>query len=376
MDTQEEERKNWLFGRNALFWLSRQINHPLLPPDFVQVNFTFRCNLQCKMCDMRKQMEINKKENKQVEIDTALCRKIIEDTKELGTKSMIFLGGEPFVREDLFELIEHAKSFDLETILVTNGVLLNDENIKKCFEAGVDWLSISIDAVSEKVFGPIRGKNVLKKIIDNIHNLNRLKKLENRDFPKVTVVCTVMNDNLEELVQVADLCKDLEVNKVLFQPVLACNVDQTQRADAFAGSIPQERLQVLDEAISELIKYKKRSSFNYSFLANSIKRLELMKRYFRGDIDSCEVPCYAGYNRLQIIQEGKIYFCVSRNQHEVIFGDIRKESLKKLWYSNKANQYRKMIRQCRAHCLQCNSQRDEFIEFVEYSQKRDLFGEA
>ncbi|MEI7751186.1 MAG: radical SAM protein [Candidatus Omnitrophota bacterium] len=369
------ERKDALLGKNLLFWLSRQIDYPLLPPDFVQVNFTFKCNLRCKMCDMQKQMEINKKENKQVEIDTALCMKIIEDTKELGTKSIIFLGGEPFVREDLFELVAYARSFHLETILVTNGVLLNDENIKKCFETGVHWLSVSLDAASEKVFSQIRGRGVFQTVVDNMRNLNRLKKQENREFPKVAVVCTVMNDNLEELTQVVNLSKELEVNKVLFQPVVACNVNQVQREDEFPGSIPKERLEVLDEVISELIKYKKSTPLNYSFLANSVKRLELMKKYFREGIDRCEVPCYAGYNRLQIIQEGKVYFCVNRNESEAIFGDIRKESLKKLWYSKRADQYRKMIRQCPTPCLQLCSQREEFIELVEYSEKKDLFGE-
>jgi len=351
------------------------MDHPLLPPDFVQINFTFQCNLRCKMCDMQKQMEINKRENKQIEIDTALCRKIIEDTKELGTNSIIFLGGEPFVRGDLFELVEYAKSFNLETILVTNGVLLNDKNIKNCFESGVNWLSISMDAASEQVFSQIRGQNVFKTIVDNVRNLNRLKKQENREFPKVVVVCTVMNDNLEELVQVVDLCKSLEVDKVLFQPVVACNVDQTQRKREFPGSVPKERLKVLDEAILELIRYKQRTPSNYSFLANSIKRLELMKEYFRGSIDHRDLPCYAGYNRLQIIQEGKVYFCVNRDQNEAVFGDIKNESLKKLWYSKRADQYRKMIRQCPTPCLQLCSQREEFIELVEFSEKKDLFGE-
>ena len=260
------ERSDWLSGRNSLFWISRQIDYPLLPPDFVQVNFTFRCNLQCKMCDMRTQMEVNQKENKQTEIGTELCKKIIRDTKELGTRSIIFLGGEPLLRGDLFDLIKYASDFGLEPIIVTNGVLLNDKNIKKCFESGVRWLSISLDAASEKTFGQIRGQNIFNTIVNNISRLNELKKQGQREFPKVVVVCTVMDDNLEELVQVVELCERLQVAKVLFQPVVACNVDQTQRKKEFAGAIPEGRLGILDETISKLVEYKKKASFNYSFL--------------------------------------------------------------------------------------------------------------
>jgi len=370
------ERKDELLGRNFLFWLSQYIDHPLLPPDMVQVNFSFRCNLRCRMCNMHEQMESMKKQNRQIEIDTPLFKKIIKDTKDLGTKTILFLGGEPFLREDLFELIKYAKGFGLNTSLVTNGVLMNEKIIKDCFDAGLDWLTVSIDAASEKVFSQIRGQNFLKTIVNNIGNLNKLKKQNHKEFPKVVVCCTVMNENLEELAQVAELCKTLEASRVFFQPVVACNVDQTQRINEFPGSIPQERLKVLDESISKLIEYKKSSPINYSFIANSIKLLELMKEYFRGNIDPHKVPCYAGYNRLQIVQEGKIYFCVNQNQYESIFGDLGKDSLKKLWYSKKANDYRKLIKGCRVPCLQWCSLREEFVELVEYSQKKDLFGET
>lgn len=370
------ERKDELLGRNFLFWLSQKTDYPLLPPDMVQVNFTFRCNLRCKMCDMHKQMDRMKSQSRRIEIETPLFRKIIEDTKELGTKTILFLGGEPFLREDLFELIKYAKSFGLNTSLVTNGVLMNEKIIKNCFDAGLDWLTVSIDAASEKVFSQIRGRDVFKIITDNIRNLNQLRKQNNREFPKVVVCCTVMNENLEELVQVADLCKGLEIDRVFFQPVVACNVDQTQRDEVFSGAIPKERLGVLDESISKLVEYKKRSPAHYSFIANSTKLLELMKEYFRGSIDYQKVPCYAGYNRLQIVQEGKVYFCVNQNQHESVFGDIEKDSLRKLWYSKEANSFRKIIKGCRVPCLQWCSRRDEFIELVEYSEKKVLFGET
>ena len=61
-----------LSRRNFLFWLSRKLDYPLLPPDLVQINFTFRCNLRCKMCSMHEQMEYLQSQGRQVEIDLLL----------------------------------------------------------------------------------------------------------------------------------------------------------------------------------------------------------------------------------------------------------------------------------------------------------------
>lgn len=369
----DKKRVLYLIRKNFLFYLSRKIDYPLIAPDTVQINFTFRCNLSCKMCSMYEQMNFLQSQGRQVEIDPDTFRKVIKETKELGAKTVLFIGGEPFLRKDLFELVNYAKSFGLGTVIVTNGVLLNKDNIRKCFEFGVDWLSISIDAATEEVFSKIRGENVLGEIINNVKMLNILKKNTQKDFPKIVVVCTIMDDNLEELLEVVRLCKDLEVERVLFQPVVANNIDQTKRAVIFPGFVPIERFGVLDETIDKLISYKKESLQNFDFIGNSIQNLKLIKRYFRGSLSSRELPCYAGYNRLQIVQEGKIYFCVSQEKHEANFGNISVGSLKDLWFSQKAKFYRRLIRKCRFPCLQWCSYRDEFYELLGMLEKRIIF---
>lgn len=362
-----------LSGKNFLFWLSRKIDYPLLPPDTVQINFTFNCNLRCKMCNMNEQMQFLQKQGRQVEIDSDTFKKVIKETKELGTKAILFIGGEPLVRKDLFDLVKYAKTLGLNTVIVTNATLLDEDNIEKCFNAGLDWLSISIDAASERIFSKIRGENVLNTITKNIASLNNLKDKQKRENPKITVVCTIMNDNLEELLDIVYLCKNLGAEKVLFQPIVANNIDQTQRDDIFSGFVPLERFHILDEAIDKLTKYKKSSLEDFDFIGNSINHLNLIKKYFRRKVKSLEYPCYGGYNRLQIVQEGKIYFCVSQSQYEANFGNIKESSLKDLWFSKRARFYRKLIRKCKFPCLQWCSYRDGFIELSGIWQKKIIF---
>ena len=128
------------------------------------------------MCSMYEQMNFLESQGRNTEIDSDAFRKVIKEAKDIGTKTVLFIGGEPFVREDLFDLIDYTIKLELNPIIVTNGTLLNAQNIQKCFEARIKWLSISIDAASEKAFSKIRGENALGKIINNIELFNKLKR--------------------------------------------------------------------------------------------------------------------------------------------------------------------------------------------------------
>jgi hypothetical protein len=64
---------------------------------------------------------------------------------------------------------------------------------------------------------------------------------------------------------------------------------------------------------------------------------------------------------------------VNQEQFEANYGDVRKDSLRDLWYSQKAKKYRKLIRKCKVPCLQWCSYRDEFTALAEIFQKVFLF---
>ena len=176
------------------------------------------------------------------------------------------------------------------------------------------------------------------------------------------------------MLDIVHLCRELKIERVLFQPVVANNIDQTQRRNDAAGFVPKERIGILDRSVDGLIDYKKQSAASFDFIANSLRYLELIKKYFRSGIKLNALPCYAGYNRLQIVQEGRIYFCVSQQENEANLGDIKRDSLKSLWFSKEAKSFRRLIRRCDNPCLQWCSYRDEFMELTGLWQKRKLFG--
>ncbi|MCQ5375911.1 MAG: radical SAM protein, partial [Methanomassiliicoccales archaeon] len=88
---------------------------------------TTECNLQCVHCyanaGLRSLTELHTKE----------AMKLIESVAEIGARSIVFTGGEPLMRKDLFELVEFARDHHLFVIIATNGTLI-DRDIAKFFK--------------------------------------------------------------------------------------------------------------------------------------------------------------------------------------------------------------------------------------------------
>ena len=369
-----KKRFFYLVRRNFLFWFSRKTDYPLVSADALQVNFTFNCNLRCTMCSMHERMLDFKAQGRPYELEIPTIKKMIKESSQMGVRSLILIGGEPFLEPRLFELISFAKEccFDGITV-VTNGTLFTERNIQQMFESGLDNLSISIDSASEEGIARIRGAGVMEKIIRGINLLNEMKEKQKRHNHNIVSVCTIMNQNLEEITDVVGLCRRLKIARIIFQPVVADNTDQRSLDFNSEVFVPENRLDILDQTIEGLIKYKIQNRNNFDFIANNIYHLGLMKKYFRRKLKPRVFPCYAGYNRIQLTQDGKLYFCVNQEKSEATLGDVTKESLRQLWFSAKAKFFRSLIRKCKFPCLQWCAYRDDFIELSDSFRKAELF---
>lgn len=354
---QEQVKALW---RHFGFYLSRAISHPLVNPDMLQLCFLFRCNLSCRMCNMREREKIVKSLGLNYELSFKTIIDLIDQATNLGIKQLFLLGGEPFLRDDLFDIIKYAHSRNIRTLVSTNGTLLGNPGIiEKILESGLDDLIVSIDGANENTFKKIRGEGFFEKILTNIRLLNSMKREINCFVPKIIILCTIMDQNIEELLDIVHLARRLDAACVGFQPVVKDNTDARLRDNADPNWVPESRYDTLDRSLDALIKHKLLCKENFEFIFTSVKQLEMAKKYFRGVLP--RQNCYTGFNRMIISQDGKIYFCAQEPQKgEISFGDIHRESLKDLWYSRQATIFRKSIKKCNHPCLLGCSLRDEF----------------
>ncbi|MHA2238501.1 MAG: radical SAM protein, partial [Candidatus Hodarchaeales archaeon] len=118
--------------------------------DLLWIEVTPRCNLKCVHCyvtadEFRKDPELPKE----------VIIRVIDDAADEGCRRLQFTGGEPTLRADLHELINHASNTDIKKIEVfTNGTLLTEKMIKDFSDLGVT-VALSIYSHKQEIHDEI-----------------------------------------------------------------------------------------------------------------------------------------------------------------------------------------------------------------------------
>lgn len=107
-------------------------------------NMSRRCNLKCIHCyaDSENMDYPN-------ELTTEEAKDMIRDLGEFKAPVLLFSGGEPLMREDIYELAELAIQCGIRPVISTNGTLITPKVAKKIKEIGFGYVGISLDGVGE-----------------------------------------------------------------------------------------------------------------------------------------------------------------------------------------------------------------------------------
>ncbi|ELY38410.1 TIGR04347 family pseudo-SAM/SPASM protein [Natronorubrum tibetense] len=108
-------------------------------------NATRRCNLYCSHCYAGADLEAAPGE-----FSTGEAKTFLAQLADYGAPVVLFSGGEPLVREDLVELVDHAADLGLRPVLSSNGTLLTREKAAALRDAGLQYAGISVDGLPER----------------------------------------------------------------------------------------------------------------------------------------------------------------------------------------------------------------------------------
>jgi pyrroloquinoline quinone biosynthesis protein E len=108
------------------------------PPLWLLAELTYRCPLHCVFCSN----PIDYARHDQ-ELGTATWKRLFEEARALGSVQLGFSGGEPLLRDDLEELVAHARALGFYTNLITSGVGLTRERAHALKAAGLDHIQLS-----------------------------------------------------------------------------------------------------------------------------------------------------------------------------------------------------------------------------------------
>ena len=115
-------------------------------------NCTRRCNLNCVHCYSR-----SKDRTYAGELTTDEARVMIDDLAAFGAPVLLFSGGEPLLRKDLFELAQYAVDKGMRAVISTNGTRIDQPTARRLKSIGLSYVGISLDGM-EQTNDAFRGK--------------------------------------------------------------------------------------------------------------------------------------------------------------------------------------------------------------------------
>mgnify|MGYP001575596721 CR=1 FL=1 len=153
-----EYRKNWSEYPKSQF----VSDYPLL----VDLELASVCNLRCPMC-YTITPEFKQKVNAKL-MDWDLYKKLIDEIAGKVSAIRLSLRGESFLHKKFIECIKYAKDKGIKEVSsLTSGSKLSPEFTPKVIEAGIDWITVSIDGTGEtynKIRKPITFDQILERV--------------------------------------------------------------------------------------------------------------------------------------------------------------------------------------------------------------------
>jgi len=284
---------------------------------------TYRCNAKCHMCNIWKHPT-----DKRNEIT-------VEDLKKLPD-NMNFVnitGGEPFLREDIEQIVKVMLKKTKRLVISTNGYYTEKivKLAKKYPNIGVRVSIEGLPAANDELRG-------LKDGFD--HGIRTLIELHEFGLKDIGFGITVSDRNAKDLLELYHLAKWLGLE---FATAATHN---TYYFHKFDNQFKQKKIVTgeFKKLVKELLHSKKpkewfRAYFNYGIInyINGNKRL---------------LPCEMGTDVFFIDPYGEVYPC---NGMDWSMGNIKKQSFEEIWNSKKAEEVRKKVKSCTKNCWMVGS---------------------
>ena len=246
---------------------------------------TGRCNSRCVSCDWWKQTGAD---------DLALdeIATIAEALPALGTRMVVFSGGEPLLRPEVFDAARLFRAQGMTLHLLTSGVLL-----ERCAERVAEQFSrviVSIDATSAPLYEQIRGVDALATVGRGVARLRRVAP----DVP-LSGRATLHRANFRELPRLIDHARSLGLDRISFLPadISSLGFGRAEGPDSRLTPLSSLALDAGEidefEAIIERTIRVYASDFDSGFVAERPDKLRRLPRYYAALLGAEPFPLVA-----------------------------------------------------------------------------------
>jgi MoaA/NifB/PqqE/SkfB family radical SAM enzyme len=325
------------------------MNGRALPPLFLFLELTYRCNLRCPYCYVYPAG----KKPRLAELEELTAAEIAHIVDQTPPWTLIFLsGGEPLVRKDFANIVERAAQKRLCHIY-TNGTMISQADAEQWVAVGVSSVAFSVDG-PEGVHDAIRGRGTYSSTMSAVEILSRAKRRTGKQFPLINLRSTITARNADSLTEMvcvaekagADYCTFQVLNHTTrlggidLQDNLECNL-QLPPIKAFPTHTLADQLSRLRNAASSAIRVRILPDLPASALLS----------HYENRLQTRDYRCASPWTVMYVSPYGEVYPCLNYR-----VGNLRKQPLWKLWNGHRYRQFRlRLLRRglfsdCRGCC--------------------------
>lgn len=264
---------------------------------------TYKCQCNCRHCSAGRHLR-----NDLPDLSTKEAKALIDQSQNLGVSIIAFTGGEPLLRDDIYELISYVDKRKAIPILFTNGLLLSEENIEKLVNAGLYSLFVSIDSPIPEEHDQLRGMAGLFESA-----ILGIKRMQSKGgFVGISSYATRSATQKGMYKKLYSLAKELGVeNLILFDCVPTGNT-----LNDTSEMLTPEQHEEIRKFSSYIFKHQRVPQLNSQSWQNSIEG------YLGG------IGCLAVNLQYYVSAYGEVSPC---DFTPLSFGNVRNKSIKEIW---------------------------------------------
>ncbi len=302
---------------------------------------TMRCNAGCAMCNISD--ILNKKDIADIplkKIETLL------DEVAPYRPSMILFGGEPFVRNDMANMVRAIKVRGLTVGTFTNGMLLNRTLIDGLIKEGLDYIAFSLQGTRQVHDRILSVRGAYDKMVENIRAF--VKSRPRRT--KVIIHTTICEHNIADLKNIAKVGLDLGVDLVRFgHPTFYSTEEARQYSDSLRDTFKEDGsikamsyiydIRGKEYAYYKYIKDLKNEYGGVVSFAPALGDGEL-KSWYSADFAS-KRRCLFTLRGLFIYPNGDVYPCESISYK---MGNVFEDGFRQVWNGQRYKAFRRVLK--------------------------------
>jgi MoaA/NifB/PqqE/SkfB family radical SAM enzyme len=302
-------------------------------PIFVDLHLTGRCNLRCLCCAYHSPgSETGSAQTESLNISYDLVEGLYQELASMSTASVVLQGaGEPLLHPQILDIIALSKQNGFQTVLLTNGTLLDAEQIRSMIDSRLDVIKISLWATSpeeyDKNYPGISSQN-LDVVLGTFKRAARLKQEQSSELPVIYWQFPINHYNWRSLDHLVEMAHAAGCDGVTLSPL-----HPVPNLDVAARLKPEETREIVP-ALMRIGKRMDRLGLRHNIP-------HVLMRYRMGEEVWRAQGCYIAWYHAHVRVDGTVQPCA---RSATLFGNLTQTRFKKIWNDTPIREFRRRTR--------------------------------